>query len=98
MLINRIIEEEAALRPWVTYVETADLLDGPNHEYVDYFTPEGKPAIRCRRGDGSHLTVDCIALVTDQVLAAIRPMFPVATTTTLPPATTVPAPTTTKAP
>jgi hypothetical protein len=76
--INRIVQEEAALRPWVTYVDTADLLDGPDHEYVDYFTPEGKPAIRCRRGDGSHLTMDCIALVTDQVLGAIRPMFPVA--------------------
>lgn len=90
-LINRIVTEEAATRPWVTYVDTADLLDGPNHEYVDYFTPPGGEAVRCRAGDGVHLTSSCVDLVVEQVLAAVRPMYPVATTTTVPPTTAAPA-------
>lgn len=93
-LMNRIIEEEAARRPWVSVVDTWKLLSGPNGEYVDYFTPPGKSAIRCRRSDGVHLTMDCVELVVERVLDVIRARYPALspTTTTAPPTTVAPAP------
>jgi hypothetical protein len=95
-LTNSIVKEEAAIRPWVSFVDTAARLAGPNGEYVDYFTPEGGEPVRCRRSDGIHLTLQCVAIVADDVTAVIRGLFPtVQPTTTLAPTTTVPAPTTT---
>jgi hypothetical protein len=89
---NAWAREEANIRPWVDYVDSWDRLSGPEGEYVDYFIPEGQPAIKCRRSDGVHLTLDCLDIVVGDVLAAIRPMFPIAPpTTTLPPTTVSPA-------
>ncbi len=87
-LMNRIINEEAAKRPWVSVVDTWKLLSGPNGEYVDYYTPPGKAAVRCRRSDGVHLTMDCVEIVVARVLEAIRSRYPALTptTTTTPPA------------
>jgi hypothetical protein len=97
--INAIVAEEAALRPWVSFVETSSLLAGPNGEYVDYFTPKGKPAIKCRYGDRVHLTTACVEIVVEQVLLQLVSMYPqlVPTTTTVPatPAPTTAAPATT---
>lgn len=84
--INEMAKAEAALRPWVTYVDTTQLLDGPGGTYVDYLTPPGGQPIRCRQGDGIHLTFDCDRIVIDKVLRDIRPLFPVATATTTAPA------------
>jgi hypothetical protein len=95
--INQIVQEEVALRPWVSYVETSSLLAGPNGEYVDYFTPKGGAAIKCRAGDRVHLTTGCVELVVDQVLLQLVSLYPQlvpATTTTVPAATTVPGATT----
>ena len=98
-LINRIIQEEAATRPWVSYLDTRDLLDGPNGEYVDYLVPPGGgPPVRCRRSDGVHLATDCVRIAVRGILDTVRPIFPVATTvpstrvpaTSVPPTTTVP--------
>ena len=95
--INGIVEDEAAHRSWVEFVETSKLLAGPNGEYVDYLTPAGGAAIRCRAADGVHLTSDCNALVTARVMESIRSTFPSvvpssvaarATTTTAPATTT----------
>lgn len=87
-VINPIVADEAARRPgWVTYVAPSKVLEGPNGESQDYVTlPGGTAPVKCRRGDGVHLTVDCIRVLADQALAAIRPMFSldVATTTTAP--------------
>ena len=79
--INDIAKQEAGLRPWVTYVDTTQLLDGPGGTYVDYLTPADGQPIRCRQSDGIHLTFDCDRLVIDKVLQVLRPMFPVDTTT-----------------
>jgi hypothetical protein len=95
--INAIVQEEAALRPWVSFVETSSLLAGPNGEYVDYFTPKGKPAVKCRYGDRVHLTTACVEIVVDQVLLQLVSQYPQlvpATTTTVPVATTLPGATT----
>jgi hypothetical protein len=80
--INALAMAEASLRPWVTYVDTTQPLDGPGGTYVDYLTPPNGQAIRCRQSDGVHLTFDCDRIVISKVLDVIRPMFPVATTTT----------------
>jgi hypothetical protein len=97
--INEMAKEEAATRPWVTYVDSSAVVDGPGGGYHDYITPAGGDPIRCRESDGIHLTFDCDRLVIEKVLSVIRPMFPTATTTTLPaatpPTTTAPAATTT---
>ena len=83
--------EEAKIRPWVDYVDSWDRLSGPSGEHVDYYTPEGQAAIRCRRSDGVHLTLDCLDIVVSEVFDAIRPMFPIAPpTTTAPPTTALP--------
>jgi hypothetical protein len=84
--INEMAKEEAAKRPWVIYVDTAELLDGPGGTYVDYLTPPGAQPIRCRQTDGIHLTFDCDRLVIQKVLENIRPIFPVESTTTTAPA------------
>ncbi|MCC6227254.1 MAG: DUF459 domain-containing protein [Microthrixaceae bacterium] len=100
-LMNRIVVEEVARRPWVDFVETWRQLAGPNGEYVDYYTPPGKPAIRCRLSDGVHLTFGCVEIVVDKVLDVIRARYPALspTTTTVPAvpstATTTPTATTT---
>ena len=80
-----------------SYVETSSLLAGPNGEYVDYFTPKGEAAIKCRAGDRVHLTTACVEIVVDQVLLQLVSLYPQlvpATTTTVPTATTVPGATT----
>jgi hypothetical protein len=81
--IDAIIADEAARRPWVSFVDLSKDLSGPNGEYVDYLTPPGGGAtIRCRRPDGVHLTFDCLSIVSRRILGLVRPMYPVATTTT----------------
>jgi hypothetical protein len=91
--INAMVQEEVALRPWVTFVETSRLLGGPNGEYVDYFTPPGRPAIRCRATDRVHLTTGCVEIVVHQVLLHLLTLYPaLAPTTTTAPSTTTTVP------
>jgi hypothetical protein len=105
--INAIVEQEVALRPWVSWIETSKLLAGPNGEYVDYLTPPGKPAIKCRAGDHIHLTTGCVRIVVEKVIEVLEAEFPAVapTTTTAVPTTTTTtttaaavAPTTTASP
>jgi uncharacterized protein len=54
-LINRIYEDEAATRPWVTVVEAADVL-GDEGEFTDLL-PDGSGGLEdVRLADGVHLT------------------------------------------
>jgi len=89
-LINRIIRDQAATRSWVTVADAEPLLAGPNGEYVDYITPDGKAPARCRRSDHVHLTLACLDILAEHVLGAFRDAFPRAdaTTTTVPSAST----------
>lgn len=101
-LINQIIRDEAATRPWVNYVDAESALAGPDGAYSDYLDVNGKGPVRCRRPDGVHLTNECLAVLSDLVFEAIKPFFASATlaTTSAAPSTGVPSsgPPTTKAP
>lgn len=101
-LMNRIVSEEVDRRPWVSFVDTWNTLAGPNGEYVDYYTPPGRPAIRCRASDGVHLTFDCVEIVVDKVLDVIRARYPALSPTTTvpppPPTTLAPGPASTAPP
>ncbi|MGH9113163.1 MAG: DUF459 domain-containing protein, partial [Acidimicrobiales bacterium] len=56
-LINRIYQDEAAARPWVTVVEAADVL-GDEGEFADLL-PDGSGGLEdVRLADGVHLTRD----------------------------------------
>lgn len=93
-LTNSIVSEEASVRPWVTFVETARRLAGPEGEYVDYFTPDGGEPVRCRRSDGIHLTWQCVDVVAGDVTEVIRGLFPTVQPTTTVASTTIAPPTT----
>jgi len=75
-LINDIVEDEAASRPWVTFVDTEVPLAGPDGEYADYLQPDGRPPERCRKGDSVHLTVACFSIVAGLVVDQIIDEFP----------------------
>ena len=64
---NQLAQEEAATRPWVTYVDVAALLAGPDGGFAEYITlPDGSTA-RCYAGDGVHLSVKCLDRVMDEL-------------------------------
>lgn len=74
-VINEVAAAQAADRPWVTLVDTAALLGGPDGEYVD--RPPGQDR-DLRQGDGIHLSragADLLArhlldLIDDEIAAA----------------------------
>jgi hypothetical protein len=72
---NRIAEEEAQSRPWVTYFDLADVVAGPDGGFAEYITlPDGSTA-RCYAGDGVHLSVKCLELVIDELLPTITGLY-----------------------
>ncbi len=52
-IINDVVAAQAEDRPWVTFVDTAAVLGGPDGEYVDRF-PSGDEDLR--QDDGIHLS------------------------------------------
>jgi hypothetical protein len=84
---NQLAQEEAATRPWVTYVDVAALLAGPDGGFAEYITlPDGSTA-RCYAGDGVHLSVKCLDRVMDELVPTLTGLYGSASTTT----TTAPA-------
>lgn len=75
-LVNQIIRDQASSRPWVTVADAEQLLAGPGGEYVDYFTPDGRAPVRCRRPDRIHLTLACLDLLADHVISTFAELFP----------------------
>ncbi len=72
---NRLAQEEAATRPWVTYVDVAGLLAGPDGGFAEYITlPDGSTA-RCYAGDGVHLSVKCLQVVMDSLVPTITGLY-----------------------
>lgn len=76
-VVNRIFEEEAATRPWVTYVDayglTADALGG----YATHLPgPDGEPQLM-RADDGVHLTPAAGERLARAVFMALFPEVPV---------------------
>ena len=76
---NAIAAEEAATRPWVTYVDVAEMLAGPDGGFSEYITlPDGSTA-RCYAGDGVHLTVKCLDRVMDDLVPTLTGLYEQAT-------------------
>ena len=103
-LVNSIIEEEAASRPWVSYFDLASVVggDGPFSPYVTF--DDGK-TVKCYAGDGVHLSLQCLDRSMEELLPTVQALYgggAAASTTaprsTAPPASPVPAPTTTARP
>jgi hypothetical protein len=95
-LINSIFQEQAALRPGrVFYVDTYDLLKGPDGAYADYLPNSSGDLVQARAPDGTHYTRFGGDRVATAVETAMKQAFDLATTS--PPTTTTavgPAPTT----
>lgn len=72
---NRVAEEEAAKRPWVTYFDVAALVAGPDGGFAEFIRlPDGSTA-RCYAGDGVHLSMQCLDRVMDELVPAIRQLY-----------------------
>lgn len=77
---NRLAAEAAATRPWVTYVDVAALLAGPDGGFSEFITlPDGSTA-RCYAGDGVHLTVTCLDRVMEELVPTITGLYGTAAT------------------
>lgn len=72
---NRIAEEEAATRPWVTYFDLAAIVAGPDGGFAEYLTLPDGSSVRCYAGDGVHLSVQCLDLVIDELLPTITGLY-----------------------
>ena len=79
---NRIAEEEAATRPWVTYFDLASIVAGPDGGFAEYVTLPDGSTVRCYAGDGVHLSVECLELVIDELLPTITGLYGTDATTT----------------
>jgi hypothetical protein len=84
--INAIVEEQAALRTGrVVYVDTYDLLSGPDGAYADYLPNDGGELVEARAPDGTHYTRFGGDRIAASVVAAMNATFtlrPTAPTTT----------------
>ncbi len=79
---NGIAAEEAASRPWVTFVDVASLVAGPDGGFSEYITlPDGTTA-RCYAGDGVHLSVKCLERVMDELVPTLTALYASADPTT----------------
>lgn len=86
---NRIAQEEAAKRPWVTYVDVAGMLAGADGGFSEYITlPDGTTA-RCYASDRVHLSVKCLDRVMDELVPTITGLYGSSAETTT---TTAPVP------
>jgi hypothetical protein len=84
---NQLAKEEAASRPWVTYVDVAAMLAGPDGGFSEYLTLPDGSTVRCYSGDGVHLSVKCLDRVMDDLVPTLTGLYatePTTTTTTAP--------------
>lgn len=69
--MNRIFAEEAAARPWVTYVDIYALTSAPDGSYSAYLPDENGVMQLMRASDGVHFTAAGGRLLATRVLQAI---------------------------
>lgn len=72
---NRLAMEEAASRPWVTFVDVAAMLSGPDGGYSAYLTLPDGSTTRCYAGDGVHLTTSCLDRVMDDLVPTLTGLY-----------------------
>ena len=69
--INQVYAEQAGVRPWVTYVDPAALVGGPDGAYTDVATGPDGAAVELRQPDGIHLTAAGGDLIAGHVLGLV---------------------------
>lgn len=88
---NQLAEEEAAKRPWVTYLDVAALLAGPGGEFTEYLTLPDGTTVHCYAGDGVHLSSKCLSVVMDELVPTITGLYAGSGSSTSTTTTTAPA-------
>ncbi len=71
-LINTIVEEEAALRPDVVYIDSWDIVTDEKGNYADVIGDGSGGSVRCRTPDGIHLETGCAGFVADETMKRLR--------------------------
>lgn len=72
---NQLAQEEAAKRPWVTYVDVAELLAGPDGGFAEYLTLPDGSTVHCYAGDGVHLSTKCLSVVMDELVPTLTGLY-----------------------
>lgn len=70
--VNKIVQEEAATRPWVSYFDLAAVVVGPGGKFSEYVTLPGGKTVRCFAGDSVHLSMQCLDYSMGQLVPAIQ--------------------------
>jgi hypothetical protein len=93
--INAIFQEQAALRPGrVVYIDTYDLMKGPDGNYSDYLPNGSGDLVLARAPDGTHYTRFGADKIAALIVSKMNETFDFGASA----APTAPAPTTTKKP
>ena len=69
--LNQVYAEQAGVRPWVTYVDPAALVGGPDGAYTDTGTGPDGADVELRQPDGIHLTAAGGDLIAAHVLGLV---------------------------
>jgi hypothetical protein len=70
--INAAIAQEAAKRPWVTFIDTVPLFADANGKYATYRPNARGEMVKVRQDDGIHLTDTGTAWVSERVYEIVR--------------------------
>lgn len=70
-VVNQAFSAEAADRPWVTYVDPAPVLGGPDGAFVETLPGDDGAPVTVRREDGIHLTPEGAELLAAHVLGVV---------------------------
>jgi hypothetical protein len=73
--INAIFQEEAAKRPWVTYVDTWAATSDENGNYSQLLPDADGQLIRARADDGVHFTQEGGRILAGLVMEAISGLY-----------------------
>jgi hypothetical protein len=71
-VINQVLQQQAASRPWVTYLDAWALFAAPDGSYVASLADSTGKAVRMRNKDGYHLTIDGYRFLARATLAQVE--------------------------
>ena len=70
--INTVVQEDAATRPWVHYIDTWTMFTDASGNYAAFLPDSSGELVRVRQEEGIHLTRNATTLVSEKVYSAIR--------------------------
>lgn len=70
--INTVVQEDAATRPWVHYIDTWSMFTDANGNYAAFLPDGSGELMRVRQDEGIHLTRNATTWVSEKVYNAIR--------------------------